>query len=481
MRSRSANARPPWPDFAAVWRWHFYAGLFCLPFICWLAVTGSIYAFRPDVEAWLDRPYEALRLDGPRAAPSSEARAALAAVPGSVFSRYEPPATPTGAAQVVVLARDGRLVRVYIHPGTLRAMKIVQDDHRTMELVAHLHGQLLLGERGSTLVEVAASWAVVMILTGLYLWFPRGTRRLGGLLYPRLGLRGRPLWRDLHSVAGLWVSAVTLFLLLSGLPWSANWGNYLTWARNHWAATAGVPDWPIGGTEPPVSPAAAPASSVAPESGMAGMTTGEMAAMPRSAMPTGRPARRGGPDLQALNRIAPLSARLHLPRPVWISPPARGLRDWTISSHIQNRPLRVTYTVDPQTGEATGTNDFAGQNIVDKVVNVAVAMHEGQLFGRLNQAILVLDAAGLLLIAISATVMWWRRRPADVLGAPPPAARPRFSAALAVSIAALALLLPLFGLTLLLVLAIDRMLLPRLPAARQWLGLAPRAAFARRG
>jgi len=444
-----------WPDYAAIWRWHFYAGLFSLPFVCWLAITGPVYLFRPDIEAWLDRPYEALRLDGPRAPPSSEARAAVAAVPGSVFSRYEPPATPTGAAQVVV-ARDGNLFRVIMHPVRLHAMKVERDDQRIMDIVAHLHGQLLLGSGGSMVVEVAASWGVVMILTGLCLWFPRGTNRLGGVLYPRLGLRGRFFWRDLHAVTAVWVSSVTLFLLLSGLPWSASWGNYLTWARSHWAVTAGTPDWPIGGTL---------SSLDAPKGSMPGMTAAEMAA----GQPEGGP----GADLRALDKLVPVAARLQVPRPVWISPPADGLQDWTISSHTQNRPLRVTYTVDPETEEVTGTNDFAKQNIVDKAVNVAIATHEGQLFGRFNQAILLLTAVSLLLVSISAAVMWWRRRPAHALGAPPSVTPPRVSALLAVTIAALALLLPLFGLSLLLVLTIDRTLLSRLPAARRWLGLAP--------
>jgi uncharacterized iron-regulated membrane protein len=61
-----------------------------------------------------------------------------------------------------------------------------------------------------------------------------------------------------------------------------------------------------------------------------------------------------------------------------------------------------------------------------------------------------------------------------MLGAPPAVARPRFSALLAVAIAVLSLLLPLFGLSLLLVLAIDLTLLRRLPAARRFLGLTPR-------
>jgi uncharacterized iron-regulated membrane protein len=207
---------------------------------------------------------------------------------------------------------------------------------------------------------------------------------------------------------------------------------------------------------------------------MPGMTAAEMAAMAAPAtqahLPQGRPAT----DLQALNKIVPVAARLRVPRPVWILPPPQGDGDWTISSRVQNRPLRVTYMVAPDSGVVTGTRHFADENIVDKVVNITIATHEGQLFGRLNQAILLLTAAGLLLITISATVMWWRRRPGSMLGAPPAVARPRFSALLAVAIAVLSLLLPLFGLSLLLVLAIDLTLLRRLPAARRFLGLTPR-------
>lgn len=459
-----------WPDYAAVWRWHFYAGLFCLPFVCWLAITGSIYLFRPDIEAWLDRPYEILKLDGPRAAPSREVGAALAAVPGSAFSHYEPPATPTGAAQVVV-AHGGKQFRVYVHPGTLQPMHIVQDNHRPMDIVAHLHGQLLLGSRGSMLVELAASWAVVMILTGLYLWWPRSAARLGGLLYPRLMLRGRLFWRDLHAVTGTWVSLVTLFMLLSGLPWSSNWGNYFNWARNLWSVTAGTPDWPFGTLD---QPGARKPTPTAAGSSMPGMSPAEMAAMSGVAA-ADAPAERSRVDLKVLDELVPIAAGLNVPRPAWISPPAPGFLDWTVSSHTQNRPLRVTYAVAPDTGVVTGTRTFAEEDIVNRVINVAIATHEGQLFGRINQAILFLTATGLVMVSVSAVVMWWRRRPVGVLGAPAAAARRSFSALLAVVIALLALLLPLFGLSLLLVLIVDRALLPRLPAIRHWLGLARQA------
>ena len=455
-----------WPDYAAVWRWHFYAGLFCLPFFCWLALTGSAYLFRPDIEAWLDRPYEGLSLVGPRPAPSIEAAAAIAAVPGAAFSRYEPPATPTGAAQVVV-AKEGHLWRVIVDPRSLQPMHIGRDDHRPMELISHLHGQLLLGDRGSNLVELAGSWGVVMILTGLFLWWPRGTKRLGGLVYPRLASRGRALLRDLHAVTGLWISIVTLFLLLSGLPWSSLWGNYFTWARNHWTLTAGVPDWSLGGKAEPL-PRIVPSATTEQK---AAMSAAEMAAM----MPQmeANDAGKTTLDLSALNLIVPTVARLAPPRPIWILPPQPGSADWIVWSRTQNRPQRVAYTISPNSGAVTGIKRFADDDAVNRAINVAIATHEGQLFGRPNQAILLLNAIGVLLVAISAAVMWWRRRPPHRLGAPPVRALPRFSPALMIGLGTLGVLLPEFGLSLVAVLAIDLLVWPLFPAAAKWLGRSP--------
>ena len=107
--------------------------------------------------------------------------------------------------------------RVWVHPVTLKVLKATPEDDRFMKLVFRLHGELLLGDRGSMAVELAASWAMVMILTGLYLWWPRKRRGLGrGALYPRLRAGRRLFWRDLHACAGVWVSALALFLLVSG-------------------------------------------------------------------------------------------------------------------------------------------------------------------------------------------------------------------------------------------------------------------------
>lgn len=41
--------------YNTIWRWQFYAGLFCIQFVLVLSITAAIYLFKPQVEAELDR------------------------------------------------------------------------------------------------------------------------------------------------------------------------------------------------------------------------------------------------------------------------------------------------------------------------------------------------------------------------------------------------------------------------------------------
>ena len=53
--------------YRALWRWHFHAGMFCIPFVLVLALTGSIYLFKPQIDAFADRSVDALQVTGARA------------------------------------------------------------------------------------------------------------------------------------------------------------------------------------------------------------------------------------------------------------------------------------------------------------------------------------------------------------------------------------------------------------------------------
>ncbi|CAN5207831.1 PepSY domain-containing protein [soil metagenome] len=438
-----------WPTYDTVWRWHFYAGLFCIPFVLWLSLTGSIYAFRPQIERFIDRPYAHLAVTRPATA-AAQAEAAVRAVPGSELHRYELPTTPDQATQIIV-GKGGVETRVYVHPQTLQILKTVGEQDRLMQIILRLHGELLIGNTGSYIVELAASWTIVMIVSGLFLWWPRGAG-MGGIVYPRLRSGGRRFWRDIHGVTGFWVSFFALFLLLSGLPWAVSWGSYLKAVRTVVEGSPVKQDWPTGSESEKASAATAAMMGEHAEHG--GMQMAHPAV-----------------SYVALDRMVATVRPLALAAPVLISPPTAPDQPWTAKSDAADRPQRTDLTLNPRTGVVLSRKDFAQRRLIDRLVGYGVAVHEGQLFGLANQLLNVMTGVGLTLLSVSSVILWWRRRPEATLGAPP--ARPREGLAIGffVVVAGIGVLLPLFGVSLLVVIVVERLVLRRMPGVGRWLGL----------
>ena len=48
------------PLYRTIWRWHFYAGLFVIPFILILSLTGAAYLFKPQIDRWEERDWRGL-------------------------------------------------------------------------------------------------------------------------------------------------------------------------------------------------------------------------------------------------------------------------------------------------------------------------------------------------------------------------------------------------------------------------------------
>jgi uncharacterized iron-regulated membrane protein len=434
-----------------VWRWHFYAGLFCIPFVIWLACTGSIYLWRPQIQAWLDRPYNNLPVDGKRASPDAQVAAALKAVPGSQLRKYQLPEAPSEAVQILVGRSGADDTRVYVDPRSLAVLKTEDEQARLFNVIFHLHGELLAGAFGSYLVETAACWTIVMLLTGLYLWWPRNGGGLGGVLYPRLDRRGRGFWRDIHATTGFWVSIFALGLILTGLPWAKGWGTYLTEIRHLTGTSHGPVDWTIGG-KPPQNDA---------------MMTEHAAHMVSSApYHTVYPVQPG-----ELERVIATTRPLALAAPVSIKPPVNADGLWLVASEAADRPLRADLKIDGSTGRVVERSNFADRHWIDRVIGYGIAVHEGQLFGLANQILGSLTALFLVILSVSSAIMWWRRRPAGTLGAPMALDRPKIGAVLVIFVMVLAIYMPVFGLTLALVCLVETLIFRRIESLRLWLGL----------
>lgn len=445
-----------WPDYRAVWRWHFYAGLICIPFVVVLSLTGCVYLFKPQIEAWTERSYNSLTPAQSPLPPSKLIDSALRAFPGSVFSSYELPADAQSAARIV-LATDRGNQRVYVHPGTASVLGSIPEDQRIMRLFFRLHGELLMGDRGSNIVETAACWTIVLLLSGIWLWWPRSAKGLAGVLYPRLFAGSRLFWRDLHAVVGLWVTGFALFLLLTGLPWAKFWGDYFKAVRQVTGTAVVRQDWSNTAERRPENTGKAPAS-------------GEHSGHSGHGSSAGRPVG-PAPDLTHIDQMVATVAALHLDAPVIVAAPGGRSKKWTGKSDTANRPRRVSVDLDPQSGQTSGRQNFSDRHWIDRAVAYGIAAHEGQLFGWANVALGLLTGMSLILLSVSGVIMWWKRRDTGVLGAPKVLAQPQLSGGLLGIILLLGLCFPLFAASLCAVLLLEWLVLRRIPAASHWLGL----------
>jgi uncharacterized iron-regulated membrane protein len=446
--------------YRTIWRWHFYAGLFVLPFVFVLALTGSVYLFKPQVERWEERAFQGQSMAAP-APPHQQLEAARAAYPDSTFLEYRLPEREGDSALIRLSLAEGAGVReVFVSPGG-EVLGAIDPDKRIMAVTKRIHSQLLIGDLGNRLVELAASWAIVMILTGLYLWWPRG-RGPAGVVWPRLASGKRVFWRDLHAVTGFWVSSLALVLLVSGLPWAGVWGPAFAAVRAEMGWVNGPAQWDIDGARPAAAstghghhhhdgaPMATPDAPYQPHvfDQMVVDARAEGLAFPAIVTPPGAPGRFGAP----------------------------GQMLWTIRSDVQNPPLRTTIRYDLNGRSVLAREEFRDNHPIDRVVAYGIAWHEGRLFGWVNQAIGVLTALMLIALVVSGAVMWLRRRPAGALGAPPYAGRLAHPRAVGAAALLLALLLPLFALSLAAIWLLELLVLRRSGPVARWLGLRPAAS-----
>jgi uncharacterized iron-regulated membrane protein len=327
-----------------------------------------------------------------------------------------------------------------------------------MKQVSFLHGELGIGDKGSLLVETAACWAIIMLLTGIFLWWPRSASDWRGVVFPRLRSGSRLFWRDLHAVTGFWVCLFAMLLLLTGLPWAKNWGAYLKDIRYVTGTVEGQQDWTTGRSSERKASLEADAPSHEGHD-MAGAT----------ALMEGMPMVMDEP----LDLLVPAVEALHLAPPVLITPPGRKSKTWTAKSDAQNRTLRTNVDFDPRTLAIVRRKDFSQRHPIDRVIGIGISAHEGQLFGWVNQAISLLAAFGLMTLSASAVVLWLRRKPQGQLGAPQPKALARFSPGLLALVVVLSIVFPTFGASLLVVMVLERLVLRRIEPVRNWLGLTP--------
>ncbi|MCC5781083.1 PepSY domain-containing protein [Nitratireductor sp. B36] len=440
--------------YLAAWRWHFYAGLYVAPFLAMLAITGLIMLWVSAIDG-RDGEKIGVTPQGAQTSILAQASAAQTALHEGHVVEY---IAPTAADRAAVFRVDsgGEAMMVAVDPYTAEVLDIWNRQAGWYDFASDIHGTLLIGDLGDRLIEIAAGFGIVLIVTGLYLWWPRDGQGPGKALRPDFGARGRSFWKSLHKTVGLYTALILFVFLISGLSWAGVWGEkfvqaWSTFPAEKWdnvplsdkthaslnhGATKDVP-WALEQTPLPAS----------------GSDAG------RAGLPASGPFNLD--EIVAFGRSLGYEGRFRVATPrgdtgVWT------LAQDSMSNDSTDPASDRTVHIDQYTGNILADVGFADYSPAGKAMAVGIAFHEGDM-GLWNLALNTVFCLSVIFLSISGLVMWWMRRPSRALrlAAPPlPANLPLWKGAVVVMLL-VSLLFPLVGITLLALLALDVLVIQR--------------------
>lgn len=403
--------------YRVVWRWHFYAGVLVTPVLLVVTITGALYIFRSEVE---DAFHARLRFVEPgatRMGPQAQVDAARAAHPGRAASAVELSADPRRSS-VVRLGEGRRALAVHVDPYHGRVLGAVDPAtpdglESFFEGVLKVHRELFLGWPGRLVVELTVGWTVLLLATGLYLWWPpRGGGALG-VWWVRLRAKPYTILRDLHTVAGFYLLAPMAVIVVTGLFYSLVWGEAFHLATRRSDARGGP------------KPAASRNEVVTTQDGAA------------SALP--------------LDRIAELARERYPDRNLFITlsgPAGKGVPVSAGNDYNNSYGPYVSakFKLDRTDGRLLSHSTLA-EDARYWWHGWVYPLHVGSVMGPASKVLWLLACLVLTALPVTGLWMWWVRRPSGRTGFP---RRPERSLpyGLVALIVALCLLLPVVGVSI---------------------------------
>jgi uncharacterized iron-regulated membrane protein len=373
------------PLYQIVWRWHFYAGLLTAPLLLFITITGMIYVFRTELTHWRDRDilyvtpvatrvsYDELRERALKASSSGELEALFVHPEANRSIHFVAHHHPEGADH-----SKEQHEQLYFDPytGELLGKRIAEQDF--FYIILWLHRSLLSGTPGRIIIELVTGWGLILLATGLYLWWPRGKKNVGVWL-PRTKGKFYAVLRDWHAVPGAYLFPVAFLVMATGLFFSYTLGNTFN------ASVKKAGHWPREWFGPSESrPAPEEATPVSLDRIVATLLT---FARPHD------------------------SIGIRLATGPKLAHKAFFMRD-------EDKNSLKMVAVDQYTGEVVDAMDSSQVPPLYKVRLLAVSIHMGQIFGMPTKILALVTSLGICAMTVTGVWMWWIRRPIGQTGFP---------------------------------------------------------------
>ncbi|WP_406698963.1 PepSY domain-containing protein [Singulisphaera sp. Ch08] len=257
-KSTRAVVRPRVTEslFRVIWRWHFYAGMIIAPVLVVMSITGGLYIFKSEIEEFARGDILFVKPGTSRVSYQAQVDAALAASPGFVPSQIQihndanratlVTLRPAGPGQDKAPPRDrgrrSRVVSVNPYDGKIVGVLSGNSNLNTFfTTILTIHRTLWAGTTGRVITELTTSWSLVLLATGLYLWWPRKKAKAAGVWTVRWKTKLYTRLRDLHSVGGFYLLPICALIVGTGMFYTLSLGTVIHEAAEVW----------VGGDEEP--------------------------------------------------------------------------------------------------------------------------------------------------------------------------------------------------------------------------------------
>jgi uncharacterized iron-regulated membrane protein len=386
--------------------------LFVIPFIFYMSLTGLPFVWQSEIEDMLHPDYRALNPGNERVSYEKQLQTAQATLPGQRLLKVKVDGNPRHATQFTFgKASDPRTVA--INPYTGEVISVIREWTRISFAAIRLHGLAFVAPYGSWLIELLACWGIVLCLTGMYLWWPRGAAgETGGVYVARIRKTGRSRWRDLHAVTGFYFGTVLALYFATGLPWTAFWGGQLLTSFQK----------SIGQLTP---------AKLTDDSGLSHRPTS----------PGARPL--------PLDAFVAFGLGQNLPGYLELVLPFDTNGTVHLHNRVGNSTLEKQWQLDLYTAMPAVVTGWSDVPVVQQIVSLGIDAHEGHLAGRPTQILSTLLSVAFMFLAGAAACMWWKRRPQGKLDFPKAIPHVRLSMGPRIVLVVLGLGMPLLGLSFL--------------------------------
>lgn len=438
--------------YQAVWRWHFYAGVVVIPFLFLLAFSGLLMLLSKPLDSALNQSLLTVEADNQPVPATALLETVEQQYPHSAIKLYLPPQDADQSARFSLQPHSHEGHGGHHAPSTLVYLNpysgvILGDQDPATSVYARIkdfHGSLFMGALGDALIEIAAGLAVLMIVTGLYLAWPKDGLRS---LLPDRALTQRAGWRRWHLSLGWLIAVPLLFFLISGLAWTNIWGGKIV---QPWGSLPGT------GFVPAESASVAPP----PAQNHAAMNEHGLHRVPWAVEQTPMPESGAVDQEMDLDDVVEQAKghgfdtfRVHFPQDdsgVWT------VSATTIAGDITRPGKERILHLDPANGEVLQDIRFADYPAMGKAMAASIPLHQGDL-GLWNWLLNLLLVCLILALIVTGALLWWKRQSRR---APPKAERaPARAVGLIMLVVALAF--PLSAAALLGIILLDAVLTAR--------------------